>query len=101
MVADAALRGAADDGVLHAVAGEDAEAPVVHLDRELHDRRAAIFLDDLHEAGIELQALRGFIELQPGVLEGVQLFLELGTHVHTGRAGDGAHRRGPCLDGAK
>ena len=87
--------------MLDPVSGEDAEAAVVHLNGQLHDRGAAVLLDDLDEARVELQALGRLFELEFGVLERVQLLLELGAHVHSGRVGHGVHLRSPWLDGAK
>jgi len=76
--------------MLHAVTREHAEGPIVHRHGELHDRRPARLLDDLDERGVELQARGGFLELEPGVFERVELLLKLGSHVHP-TMGDAFH----------
>ena len=51
VVADAALGRAAAEVVLDAVAGEDLDAAVVHLDREVDDQLAPRLAQDLAQAG--------------------------------------------------
>ena len=63
MVADAALGRAAAEVVLDAVAGEDLDAAVVHLDREVDGQLAARLTQDLAQAGVEVEALGGEVEL--------------------------------------
>jgi hypothetical protein len=75
VIPDAALGRTPDDRVLDAVSGEDAEGPIVQLDGELHDRGAAGFLDNLDETGVELESGGGLFELEPCILEGIELLL--------------------------
>src|SRR5262249_16912114 len=83
MVANPALGRATDDGMLDAVSSEDANRPVVHLHRERDDRDATRPLDELLDAGGQVEAGSGFLELPLGVRERIQLFLRVdpfGTH---------------------
>ena len=66
MVADAALGRSAAEVVLDAVAGEDLDAAVIHLHREVDDELAARLAQDLAQSRIEIEALRGQIELLLG-----------------------------------
>ena len=68
MVADAALGRAAAEVVLDAIAGEDLDAAVVHLHREVDDELAARLAQDLAQPGIEVEALGGEVELCLGHL---------------------------------
>ena len=71
VVADAALGGPAAEVVLDAVAGEDLDAAVVHVDREVDGQLAARLAQDAAEAGVEIEAVGGQVELPlcdvPGV----------------------------------
>src|SRR5205814_2039041 len=80
--ADAAFARAAHDRMLDAVAGEDAEGAVVHLDRQVDDRGAPEILDDVDDAGVELVRLGGFTELREVVFDWVQLLLDQRAFVH-------------------
>ena len=66
VVADAALGRAAAEVVLDAVAGEDLDAAVVHLDREVDGQLAARLAQDLAQAGVEVEPVGGEVELLPG-----------------------------------
>ena len=66
VVADAALGRAAAQVVLDAVAGEDLDAAVVHLHREVDRQLAARFAQDPPQARIEVQAIGGQVELLLG-----------------------------------
>ena len=61
-IADAALGRAARDGVLHAVAGEDFELPVVHHDRDVDDDFAVGLLQHAPQARIEIELFGGDVE---------------------------------------
>jgi hypothetical protein len=74
-----ALGGPAHDRVLHPVPGKDAERAVVHLDGQRHEGGAARLLDDLEKPGVDLEHLRGFVELRARVLERIQLLLDIRT----------------------
>ena len=82
-VADSAFARAARDGVLHAVAGEDFDAAVVHHDRDVDDQFAGGLAQHLPHAFVEVQLVRGEVEAgflgEPGVgfLFKCQLGLEL------------------------
>ena len=56
VIADAALRRAERDVVLHAVAGEDFDLAVVHLDRARHGDLPLRVGEDFPDAGIESRA---------------------------------------------
>ena len=71
MVADAALGRAAAEVVLDAVAGEDLDAAVVHLDREVDGELAARLAQDAAQAGVEVEPVGGEIELLLGDCPGV------------------------------
>ena len=71
VVADAALGRTAAEVVLDAVAGEDLDAAVVHLHREVDDELAARLTEDLAQSGIQVQALGGEVELLLGDLPGI------------------------------
>ena len=62
-VAEAALGRAAREVVLHAVAVEDAERAVVHLDGEVHGKLALAGAQHLAHALVEVQALGRGVEL--------------------------------------
>ncbi len=66
MVADAALGRAAAEVVLDAVAGEDLDAAVVHLHREVDGELAARLAQDLAQSRVEVEALGGQVELLLG-----------------------------------
>ena len=61
-VADAALAGAAGDGVLHTVAGEDLDGSVVHGDGDVDDDLAGGVTEDLPDAWVEVEVAGGFVE---------------------------------------
>ena len=63
VVADAALGRAAAKVVLDAVAGEDLDAAVVHLHREVNGQLAAWLAQHAAKAGIEVEMFGGEIEL--------------------------------------
>ena len=63
VVADAALGRPAAQVVLDAVAGEDLDRPVVHVDREVDGELAARLAQDQAHARIEVEALGGEVEL--------------------------------------
>ena len=71
VVADAALGRAAAEVVLDAVAGEDLDRAVVHLHREVDGQLAARLAQDAAQAGVEVQALGGQVELLLRDLPGV------------------------------
>ena len=81
VVADAALGRAAAEVVLDAVAGEDLDGAVVHVDREVDGQLAARLAEHRAEPRVEVEALRGEVELAlrdlPGVDDGRRL---LGGH---------------------
>ena len=66
VIADAALGGAAAQVVLDAVAGEDGDGSVVHLHREVHGQLAARLAQHPAQAGVEIEAVGGQIELPLG-----------------------------------
>ena len=68
VVADAALGRAAAQVVLDAIAGEDLDAAVVHLHREVDDQLAPRLAQDPAQAGIEVQPLGRQVELLLGHL---------------------------------
>ena len=68
VVADAALGRTAAEVVLDAIAGEDLDAAVVHLHREVDDELAPRLAEDLAQSGIEVEPLGGEIELLLGDL---------------------------------
>ena len=84
-VADAALAGAARDGVLDAVAGEDFDGAVVHADGDVDGDLADGRAQDLHDSGVEIEFLCGDIESSGLCFPGVGLLLE----------GEGLHGRLP------
>ena len=61
-VADAALAGAAGDGVLDAVAGEDFDAAVIHGDGDVDDDFAGGVAEDLPDASVEVETAGSFVE---------------------------------------
>ena len=63
VVADAALGRAAAEVVLDAVAGEDLDGAVIHLDREVDVQLAAGLAQDLAQAGVEVELVGGDVEL--------------------------------------
>jgi hypothetical protein len=63
VIADAALRRAERDVVLHAVAGEDFDLAVVHLNRTRHGDLSLGVREDLPDAGLEVEDAGGAIEL--------------------------------------
>ena len=63
VIADAALGRAERDVVLHAVAGEDLDLAVVHLDRARHDDLPLGMGEHLPDAGIEIENARRAFEL--------------------------------------
>ena len=63
MEADAALGRAATQVVLDAIAGEDLDAAVVHLDREVDGQLATRLPEDPTEAGVQVEHVSGEIEL--------------------------------------
>ena len=63
VVADAALGRAATQVVLDAVALEDLDDAVVHLDREVDVQLAPGLTQDLAQAGVEVELLGGDVEL--------------------------------------
>jgi len=66
VIADAALGRATTEVVLDAVAGEDADRPVVHLDREGHGECPARLAQDLADARVQLQMFGREVELLLG-----------------------------------
>src|SRR6202789_3324537 len=70
-VADAAFGGAARDGVLDAIAGEDFDAAVVHGDGDVDDDLAGGVAQDFPDAGFEVESSGGLVEAcglrEPGV----------------------------------
>ena len=86
-VADAAFAGAAGDGVLDAVAGEDFDGAVVHGDGDVDDDFAGGVAEDLPDAGVEVELRGGVIKARGLRFPGVGLLL----HRHRGR---GAERDG-------
>ena len=71
VVADAALGRAAAEVVLDAVAGEDLDGAVVHVDREVDGELAARLAEDRAQPRIEVEALGGEVELVLRDLPGV------------------------------
>src|SRR2546421_2556574 len=71
----AALRGAARDVVLHAVALEDSNLAAVHPDGDGDDELPLGVLQDLAHGLVEVEVVRGCLELPLRDLEGVQFFL--------------------------
>ena len=71
MVADAALGRAAAQVVLDAVAGEDLDRAVVHVDREVDGELAARLAQDEAHARVEVEAVGGEVELSLGDFPGV------------------------------
>ena len=63
VVADAALGRAAAEVVLDAIAGEDLDGAVVHVDREMDGELAARLAQDEAHAGIQAEALGREVEL--------------------------------------
>ena len=63
VVADAALGRAAAEVVLDAIAGEDLDRPVVHVDREVAGELTAGLAQHEAHARVETQALGGEVEL--------------------------------------
>ena len=61
-VADAALAGAAGDGVLDAVAGEDFDVAVVHGDGDVDDDFAGGVAEDFPDSGFEVESFGGLIK---------------------------------------
>ena len=68
VVADAALGRAATQVVLDAVAGEDLDRSVVHVDREMDGQLAARLAQDAAHALVHAEPLGGEIELALGDL---------------------------------
>ena len=75
-VADAAFGGAAGDGVLDAVAGEDFDGAVVHGDGDVDDDFAGGIAEDLPDALIEVEFFCGKVESSGLGFPGVCLLLE-------------------------
>ena len=69
VVAEAALRGAERDVVLHPVAGEDLDLAVVHLHRATDGDLSLGVGEDLPDAGVEIENAGGDVELLEHVLE--------------------------------
>jgi hypothetical protein len=63
VIADAPLRRAERDVVLHTVAGEDLDFPVVHLHRARHDNLPLRVGENAPDPGIEIEDARGSVEL--------------------------------------
>ena len=63
VIADAPLRRPERDVVLDAVAGEDLNLAVVHLDRAGHDDLTLGMGEDLPDAGVEAEEARRPVEL--------------------------------------
>ena len=63
VVADAALGGTAGDVVLDAVAGEDLDRAVIHLDGEVDDQFPFALGEDRTPAVVEAEEVRGMVEL--------------------------------------
>ncbi len=70
VVAEAALGRAAAEVVLDAIAGEDLDRPVVHVDREVDGQLAARLAQDAAHALVHPQAIGGQIELPLGDFPG-------------------------------
>ena len=83
---DAALGRPAGHRVLHPVAGEDFQAAVVELHRDVNRDLAGRSAEDFAHAVIELEALGGFIEAHGGGEPGVGFVLQ--------RNGSGCSQRG-------
>ena len=71
VVADAALGRAAAEVVLDAVAGEDLDRPVVHVDGEMDGQLAPRLAQDAAQAGVQLEPLGGQVELSLRDLPGI------------------------------
>jgi len=63
VIADAALRRAQCDVVLHTIAGEDLDLAVVHLHGTRNDDLPLGVREDLPDAGIELEDASRLVEL--------------------------------------
>ena len=91
VVANAALGRPERDVVLHAIAGEDFDLAVVHLNRTRDDDLALGVREDLPDAGVEPQQSRRSIELlEHGVEDAAAAF-----HGSPSSRGH-RHRRGPA-----
>jgi hypothetical protein len=75
-VADAAFGGAAGDGVLDPVAGEDFDGAVVHADGDVDDEFAGGVAENLPDAGVEVEFGCGEVESSGLGFPGVSLLLE-------------------------
>ena len=73
-VADAALGGAARDGMLDAIAGEDFQTAVVEHDRNVHDDFARRRAQHLLHAVVQAEARGGFVESRFGGTRGLNSF---------------------------
>src|SRR5205814_3433237 len=78
--ADPALGRPARDVVLDAEAFEHADAAVVHHHRQPLDRGPAGTFENVHDARVELEPRRGFVELPLGVLERIELAVDGDRH---------------------
>ena len=72
-VADAALGRSARNGMLHAIAGEHLQPPVVQHHGDVHDDLARRRPQNFLHAFIQAQALSGFIEARLGGKQRVEL----------------------------
>jgi len=75
-VADATLCGAARDGVLDAIAGEDLDGAVVHADGDVDDEFAGGVAEDFPDAGIKVEFCGGEVESSGLSFPGICLLLE-------------------------
>ncbi len=95
VIADAALGRAERDVVLHAIAGEDLDLAVVHLDRTRHDDLSLRIREDLPDARIEPEQARGSVELLEHRVENAASafhMLPCATAAARGRAAENANR---------
>src|SRR5207245_2893489 len=81
--------GAARDGVLHAVAGEDFDATIVKLDRDVDRDLAGRALEHLADAVVKPQAGGGLVETDRGGSPGISFLVQMW------RRGGGKHNEPP------
>src|SRR5437763_379746 len=75
-ITDAAFGRAAGDGVLHAIAGKNLDAAILHGYRDVHDDLAGGIAQDLPQAVVEVEFLRGVIEARRLRHPGIKFLIE-------------------------